>query len=89
MKYAIIYLALISFAALILTAYDKKAAQKSKRRIPEATLMTIGVLGGALVMYIVMEIIRHKTRHAKFMIGLPIIILLQIGGLLALHLWVF
>lgn len=89
MRYAIIYLALISLVALILTAYDKSAAQKSKRRIPEATLMTIGVLGGAIVMYIVMQIIRHKTKHAKFMIGLPIIILLQIGGLLALHLWVF
>lgn len=89
MKYAIIYLALISLAALIMTAYDKKMAQKGKRRISEAALMTVGAVGGALVMYIVMQIIRHKTKHAKFMIGLPIIILLQLGVLLALHLWVF
>ena len=29
-------------------------------------------------MYLVMRIIHHKTRHTKFMLGLPLMIVLQI-----------
>ena len=38
------------------------------------------------MMYAVMRIIRHKTRHNKFMIGIPLIILLQVGVILAVYL---
>lgn len=62
-----------------MTVYDKRAAQCKKRRVPERTLLTLGILGAALPMYVTMQIIRHKTQHKKFMWGLPAIILLQIG----------
>ena len=39
--------------------------------------------GGATGMYVTMQLIRHKTKHKKFMIGLPIFIVLHIGILLA------
>jgi uncharacterized membrane protein YsdA (DUF1294 family) len=64
---------------VILTIYDKIAAKKRpKHRISEAMLILLALLGGALAEYVVMKLIRHKTRHKKFMIGLPVIIFLHI-----------
>ncbi len=74
---ALIYLAVISFVTFIITALDKIFAKKNMRRIPEATLLTFALFGGALSEYITMKLIRHKTLHKKFMVGLPVIILLQ------------
>lgn len=69
---ALIYFALISLVAVEVTIKDKRAAVKGKRRVPEATLMLIGLCGGATAMLITMKIIRHKTKHLKFMVGLPL-----------------
>ena len=73
----LIYLALISLVAIIITVADKYAAKKGMWRIPEATLMLIGLLGGATAMFITMRTVRHKTKHKKFMIGLPLMIALH------------
>ena len=82
-KAVLIYLAFIGFVALLLTAYDKWAARKRPSgRIPERTLLTVAVLGGALPMYLLMQLIRHKTRHKLFMIGLPVLIFIQTAVLL-------
>lgn len=79
-----IYLAVISIIAVVVTCYDKIAATKRpKHRTPEATLLFISVLGGSVAMYITMQVIRHKTKHAKFMIGIPVIMLLQIAAVVA------
>lgn len=77
-KALVIYFLVISFFTAILTIADKRNAVKGKRRIPEDFLMTIGLIGGALSEYLTMKIIRHKTRHKKFMIGLPIEIIFQL-----------
>lgn len=77
MKYFLAYLAAISIIAVILCVYDKFAAKHKKQRVRESTLLWFSVFGGAAAMYIVMCIIRHKTKHTKFMLGLPFIILLQ------------
>jgi uncharacterized membrane protein YsdA (DUF1294 family) len=80
------YLIAVSAAACVLTVYDKAAAKLRIRRIPEATLMLTGAAGGAAAMLAVMLLIRHKTRHAKFMVGLPLIIAAQLCALaLASH----
>lgn len=71
-KLLLIYLAVISLAAIIMTMVDKAKAKRDKWRIPEATLMLVGLFGGALPMYVTMKTIRHKTKHKKFMIGLPL-----------------
>lgn len=73
----IVYIVAISVMAAILTILDKWKAKHNKWRIPENTLMIVGLLGGALAMYITMKTIRHKTLHKKFMIGLPTQILLH------------
>ena len=77
MKYFLVYLIVISAVSVILCWYDKFAAKHRKQRIRESTLLWVSVFGGAAVMYIAMCIIRHKTKHTKFMLGLPLIILLQ------------
>ncbi len=69
------YIAVISVIAVVLTVYDKSVSKKKrKRRIPEKILMLVGALGGATTMYLTMQAIRHKTKHKKFMVGLPVFI---------------
>lgn len=69
---AIAYWVIISIIGVFFTIKDKRAAIKNKWRVPEATLMIIGLLGGAAAMFITMKIIRHKTKRLKFMLGLPL-----------------
>ncbi len=83
MKYLLIWIGIVSLIAIILTVSDKVKAKKGAWRVPEATLITTSLLGGSVLMYLTMRLIRHKTRHAKFMVGLPIIIVLQIAAIAA------
>lgn len=77
-----------SAVAVALTVYDKLAAKSAPRhRIREATLLTVAALGGAAAMEVVMLLIRHKTRHPKFMVTLPLFILFHAGLLVYLWLW--
>lgn len=73
-----IYLAAISFISFAVTCYDKIAAKKlPEHRTPEATLFMLSALGGSVAMLLTMRLIRHKTKHKRFMIGIPVIIMLQ------------
>ena len=81
------YLAVISLISMIVCVYDKVISKRGdvKLRIPEKSLFLWSALGGSLVMFITMQIIRHKTKHPSFMIGIPVIMVLQaalIGALL-------
>jgi len=86
MTYIAIYLAAISLLAIILTLYDKRAAKQRKWRVRERTLLLVSALGGSAAMLLTMRAIRHKTKHAKFMVGIPVIIALQIAAV-AVLLW--
>lgn len=81
---AVIYFALISLITAAVTAADKYKAKKGAFRISEATLFILAILGGALSEYLTMRLIRHKTLHKRFMLGLPMIILLQITAIILL-----
>lgn len=76
--YIAIFAGLISVISVMLTVYDKVASMAKKWRIPEKVLMLFGFFGGAVAMYITMQLIRHKTKHKKFMIGLPCFIVIHI-----------
>ena len=82
MRPEIIYVCVLSVVAAVVTIWDKCAASCGARRVPEATLLTLAVLGGSGAMYLVMLLIRHKTLHKRFMLGLPAILILQIVALL-------
>ncbi len=86
-KAFLIYFAFISAFAVITTIIDKRNAIKGKRRISEDFLLTIGLIGGALGEYITMKAIHHKTKHKKFMIGLPIEFILQITAVILIYLY--
>lgn len=73
------YLVLVNAAALALMLTDKKKARRGAWRIPEATLLGIAVFGGSIGVIIGMYLFRHKTRHLKFSLGLPLILAVQIG----------
>lgn len=75
-----VYFVVINAAAVIVTCRDKRLAKKEgARRIPEKKLFLIALLGGDIAMYITMKKIRHKTKHKRFMIGIPVIILLHMA----------
>lgn len=78
MKFLLIYLSIISVISCIITIYDKVCAIREKWRIKEFTLLLFSAIGGSISMFLTMLVIRHKTRKAKFMIGIPVIIILQI-----------
>ena len=78
----IAYILFINAVSIIFCIVDKLCAIWSKRRVPEKTLMLLSIVGGSLGMYLTMVIIRHKTRHTKFMIGIPVIIMLQLAVLI-------
>ena len=86
MKYFLIYLAVISIIAIIVCCYDKHAAKHNpKHRTRESTLLLLSALGGSVAMFATMLLIRHKTKHAKFMVGIPLIIILQIAALVFIN----
>ena len=80
------YLAVISLISIIVCIYDKTAAKIAKRhRTREATLLLLSALGGSAAMLLTMFAIRHKTKHVKFMLGIPVIIALQVAAIVLVH----
>lgn len=84
MKYIALYLLLINAAGFALMLADKHKARKKLWRIPEATLMGTSALGGSIGILAGMYTVRHKTKHPKFTLGVPLIITAQV--MLALYL---
>lgn len=74
----LVYLLLINAAGFLLMLVDKYKAKRNLWRIPEATLMGVAAVGGSIGAIAGMKLFRHKTKHPKFYIGLPVILALQI-----------
>ena len=72
------YLLLINIIAFIIIYIDKQKAIKHKWRIRESTLFLISIIGGSLGTLIGMYTFRHKTKHIKFTLGIPFILIVQI-----------
>ena len=72
-------LLLMNLLAFILYGVDKRKAQRGAWRIPEATLLLVAFLGGSVGAFLGMEIFRHKTKHAKFKILVPLFLVLHIA----------
>lgn len=78
MKILLWYLLIINAAGFVLMLADKLKAKRNLWRIPEATLMGVAVLGGSIGSLMGMYTFRHKTKHPKFTIGIPVILALQV-----------
>lgn len=74
----LLYILSVNLGGFIAFFIDKKRAVRSKWRIPEVTLLTIALLGGAIGCYLGMKLFRHKTLKPLFYIGIPVIIVLQV-----------
>lgn len=72
-----VYLLEINLVALILCTVDKVRAAAGKWRVPEGTLLLTAALGGSPALLLSMLLLRHKTRHKKFTLGVPAILLVQ------------
>ena len=89
MKYIIlVYLVGINLFTFCRMGIDKRRARRNQYRISERALMLPAVFFGALGGYLGMRTFRHKTQHAKFYIGLPVLLVLQLA-LGAFLLWRF
>ncbi len=72
------YLILVNIIAFITIYIDKKKAIKHKWRIKESTLFLLSIIGGSIGTLLGMYTFRHKTKHLKFTLGIPLIIIIQI-----------
>lgn len=78
------YLEIVNVLGFVLMGLDKFFAKRSMRRIPEATLMGVAVIGGSIGGIAGMYCFRHKTRKPRFYVGLPVILAVQVLLLLGL-----
>lgn len=75
----LLYLLIINALALVLMLADKRMAEKNLWRIPESTLLTAAAFGGSIGALLGMYRFRHKTKHLKFTLGVPVILIAQIA----------
>lgn len=75
----LIYLGAINLAGLASMGIDKRRARQGAWRVPERTLFILALLGGSAGSLIGMRIFRHKTRHKRFSIGIPLILAAQLS----------
>lgn len=74
----ILCLLAVNFITFILFGVDKRRARRHRRRIPEATLFFFAVIFGAAGALCGMKFFRHKTLHASFRIGIPLLLIIQL-----------
>ncbi|MFV0413371.1 MAG: DUF1294 domain-containing protein [Oscillospiraceae bacterium] len=72
----------VNLIAFALCGIDKRRAVKGQWRISEAALLTAGLLGGCFGLFLGMNLFRHKTKHLKFKLLVPLECLLWVALLL-------
>lgn len=75
----ILYLVIINVVTFLLYGVDKWKAQRARWRIPESVLLGMAAIGGSVGAWLGMQAWRHKTQHAKFRYGVPIILIAQVA----------
>ena len=72
MKDILLLLIAVNLTSFALYGLDKLKAKKGLWRIRESTLLLVAALGGSLGALLGMEVFRHKTKHWKFRILVPV-----------------
>ena len=83
---AVIALIITVWNIIVLGMYglDKHRAKHGSHRISEKTLIIITALIGVLGALVGMYIFRHKTKHLKFVIGVPLLLVFNIAVVLVM-----
>ncbi len=76
----LVYLMVVNIVGFLAMGIDKVKAKAKAWRIPEKTLLSIAVLGGAIGVWLGMEVFRHKTKHMHFKYGVPLIFIIEIAA---------
>ena len=79
MRVLFYYLLGINLLTFLIYGIDKWKARRDKWRVPEATLLMLAALGGSVGALLGMSVFHHKTKHKKFLIGVPLILLAQLA----------
>ena len=79
MKVLTIYLLAINVITFLVYGFDKWRAKRDAWRVPEKTLLLLAVIGGSIGAILGMYTFRHKTKKVKFVILVPVIIILQMA----------
>ena len=79
MKVILLYLLIMNAAGFLVMTADKLFAKSNAWRVPERNLLGIAAIGGSIGVWLAMYVVRHKTKHRKFVIGVPLILVIQIG----------
>ena len=74
----IFWFSAVNLMAFALCGWDKLAAKRGARRVPERRLLTFCVLGGSPAFLLGMALLHHKTRKPKFYVGVPLILVAQL-----------
>lgn len=82
MDLIVICVIIVNAITFLLFGVDKWSAKKGRRRVSERTLLLFAAIGGSFGAYVGMWFFRHKTKKVKFYFGVPLIFLLQVGGIL-------
>ena len=79
------YLIFLNLVGFLIMGEDKRRAKMHRGRISERMLFLVSILGGSIGTWAGMYVFRHKTRHWYFVIGMPLILILQIAGAIWLY----
>lgn len=82
MEILFIYLGIVNLVAFFTYGIDKAKAKLDRWRIPESTLIGIAFIGGSLGALLGMRLFRHKTKHMKFKLLIPIFLVLHIVAII-------
>ncbi|AZV44660.1 DUF1294 domain-containing protein [Peribacillus asahii] len=77
--FTMVYMIFINILAFTIMGIDKKKARNGEYRISERTLWIVAVIGGGTGAYLGMKQFRHKTKHASFKWGFPVLMVIQLG----------
>ncbi|WP_435799461.1 DUF1294 domain-containing protein [Peribacillus asahii] len=83
--FTMVYMIFINILAFAIMGIDKKKARNGEYRISERTLWIVAVIGGGTGAYLGMKQFRHKTKHASFKWGLPVLMVIQLGLLVTTY----
>lgn len=84
MQYLAVYLIVMNVIAFIVYGADKAKARRGQWRVSERTLLTLAALGGAGGAWLGMRVFRHKTKHRKFTVCVPLFMALWCAALAVL-----
>ncbi|MBQ6820374.1 MAG: DUF1294 domain-containing protein [Clostridium sp.] len=88
-KFILFYFLIINILSFITMYIDKKKSIKNKWRVKESTLFLLAILGGSVGSITGMYTFRHKTKHITFIIGIPLILIMQIVLIIFIKQYIF